>query len=75
MTSWPFGHWIIQEIIAYIGYTHTENRLSYWRTYTGIKLDAVIDDVRLDIETKSVAEVQPKPQTGLKTFIEEHPDT
>lgn len=70
-----FEHWVIQEIIAYIGYTHNENRLSYWRTYTGIEVDAVIGDARLAIEIKSVAEVLPKHMTGLKTFKEEHPDT
>ncbi|MBQ4441340.1 MAG: ATP-binding protein [Bacteroidales bacterium] len=70
-----FEHWVIQEIIAYIGYTHNENRLSYWRTYTGIEVDAVIGDARLAIEIKSVAEVLPKHLTGLKTFMEEHPDT
>ena len=70
-----FEHWVIQEIIAFIGYTHNENRLSYWRTYTGIEVDAVIGDARLAIEIKSVAEVLPKHLTGLKTFMEEHPDT
>lgn len=70
-----FEHWVIQEIIAYIGYTHNENRLSYWRTYTGIEVDAVIGDARLAIEIQSVAEVLPKHLTGLKTFMEEHPDT
>lgn len=70
-----FEHWVIQEIIAYIGYTHNENRLSYWRTYTGIEVDAVIGDARLAIEIKSVAEVLPKHLAGLKTFMEEHPDT
>ncbi len=70
-----FEHWVIQEMIAYIGYTHNEEKLSYWRTYTGIEVDAVIGDAKLAIEIKSVAEVLPKHLTGLKTFMEEHPDT
>ena len=69
-----FEHWVIQEMIAYIGYTHSEEKLSYWRTYTGIEVDAVIGDAKLAIEIKSVAEVLPKHLTGLKTFMEEHPD-
>ena len=31
-----FEHLIMQELIAYLGYTHSRNKLSYWRTYTGL---------------------------------------
>ena len=33
-----------QELIAYIGYTHNRKKLSYWHTYDGKEVDAVIGD-------------------------------
>lgn len=70
-----FEHLIIQELKAYIGYTHNIKQLSYWRTYTGIEVDAIIGDAELAIEIKSVDEVQGKHLKGLKTFKEEHPES
>ena len=29
-----FEHFVVQEISAYLGYTHNEKKLSYWHTYT-----------------------------------------
>lgn len=42
-----FEHFIIQELIAYIGYNHVEERLSYWRSASGYEVDAVIGEGRL----------------------------
>lgn len=58
---------------AYLGYRHSEEELSYWRTYTGMEVDAIIGDARVAIEIKSVEEVQPRHLKGLKGFAEEHP--
>ncbi|MBO4737967.1 MAG: ATP-binding protein [Bacteroidales bacterium] len=69
-----FEHFIIQEIIAYIGYTRNENQLSYWRTKDGVEVDAIIGDAKLAIEIKSVENVQNKHLKGLRTFATEHPD-
>lgn len=69
-----FEHLIMQELIAYLGYTHDRRRLSYWRTYTGIEVDAIIGDAELAIEIKSVEVVQSKHLKGLHAFHEEHPD-
>jgi len=68
-----FEHLVIQELYAYLHYNHSEEELSYWRTYTGIKVDAVIGNARIAIEIKSVEEVLPRHLKGLKTFGEEHP--
>ncbi len=70
-----FEHLVIQEIYAWLHYTHSGEVLSYWRTYTGIEVDAVIGDARVAIEIKSTEEVQPRHTKGLKTFREEHPDS
>ena len=69
-----FEHLVIQELVAYLHYTHSEEKLTYWRTYNGLEVDAVLGDARVAIEIKSVEEVQPRHLKGLKAFGEEHPD-
>lgn len=68
-----FEHLVIQEIVAYLGYNHSNEKISYWRTYTGIEVDAILGDARVAIEIKSTEEVMTKHIKGLKTFGEEHP--
>ena len=68
-----FEHLLMQEIIAYLGYHDIENALSYWHTYTGHEVDAVLGDGQVAIEFKSSQEVQSKHLRGLKAFKEEHP--
>lgn len=70
-----FEHLIMEEIIAYIGYNGIDKRLSYWHTYDGYEVDAVIGDAEIAIEMKSSNEVQSKHIKGLKAFAEEHPET
>ena len=67
-----FEHLVIQELYAWMHYSHSEEKLSYWRTYTGVEVDVVIGDARVAIEIKSVEEVMPKHLKGLKAFGEEH---
>ncbi|GAB6011729.1 AAA family ATPase [Viscerimonas tarda] len=68
-----FEHFVIQELIAYIGYSDSEDSLSYWRTSGGVEVDAILGDARVAIEIKSIGEVQSRRLKGLKTFAEEHP--
>lgn len=70
-----FEHLVIQEIYAWLHYTHSEEVLSYWHTYTGLEVDAVIGDARVAIEIKSAEEVQTRHLKGLKAFGEEHPQS
>lgn len=70
-----FEHFVIQEIKAYIGYNHINEELTYWRTYTGIEVDAIIGEARIAIEIKSVEEVLPRHLKGLKAFAEEYPNS
>ena len=69
-----FEHFIIQEIIAYLGYNEKEEQLSYWRTTSGYEVDVVIGTGRVAIEIKSVEEIQSRHIKGLKAFQEEFPD-
>lgn len=68
-----FEHLVVQEVYAYLHYSHSEERLSYWRTYTGIEVDLVIGDARVAIEIKSVEEILPRHLKNLKIFADEHP--
>ena len=68
-----FEHFIIQELTAYLGYTHSRHILSYWRTASGYEVDAVLGDAQVAIEVKSTDEVQSRHIKGLKAFSEEHP--
>jgi len=70
-----FEHLVIQELYAWLHYTHSDEELSYWRTYTGLEVDAVIGDARVAIEIKSVEEVMTRHLKGLKAFGEEYPQS
>ena len=70
-----FEHLVVQEIYAWMHYAHSEEQLSYWRTYTGVEVDVVIGDARVAIEIKSVEEVMTRHLKGLKAFGEEHPQS
>ena len=69
-----FEHLVVQEIYAWLHYTHSDEELTYWRTYTGIEVDAVIGDARVAIEIKSAEEVMNKHLKGLKAFGDVYPD-
>ena len=70
-----FEHLVIQEIHAWLQYTHSEEELSYWHTYTGIEVDSVIGDARVAIEIKSAEEIQRRHLKGLKAFADEYPES
>ncbi|MCL2041360.1 MAG: DUF4143 domain-containing protein [Bacteroidales bacterium] len=69
-----FEHFIIQELIAYIGYNDVPEQLSYWRTNSGYEVDAIIGNGRVAIEIKATEEIQSRHTKGLKAFQEEYPD-
>lgn len=68
-----FEHFVIQEIVAYLGYHRMLESLSYWHTYSDYEVDAVLGDAEVAIEIKSTNEVQSRHLRGLKAFKEEHP--
>ena len=68
-----FEHFIIQELIAYLGYTFSSEKLTYWRTSGGSEVDCIIGNGRLAIEIKSCNEVKSRHTKGLKAFQEDFP--
>ena len=59
---------IIQELIAYLGYNEKEEQLSYWRTSSGYEVDVILGNGHVAIEIKSVEEIQSRHLKGLKAF-------
>lgn len=70
-----FEHLIIQEIVAYLGYTNSDEELTYWHTYENLEVDAVIGDARVAIEIKSKEHIDHDDKKGVTEFAKEHPDT
>lgn len=68
-----FEHFIIQEIIAYAGYHHLDECVSYWHTTSGYEVDCIIGEGKTAIEIKSSTEVQSRHLKGLKAFSEDFP--
>lgn len=72
-----FEHFVIQEIVAWLGYSCSDCQLNYWRTASGYEVDAVISqpngNITVAIEVKAVGEVQSRHLHGLKALSEEHP--
>ena len=68
-----FEHLVIQELKAYLTYSESNENLTFWRTHTGIEVDAVIGDAHIAIEIKSVEEVLPRHLKGLNSFAEDYP--
>ena len=69
-----FEHLVMQEIVAYLGYNDSEEKLAYWHTYDNLEVDAVIGDARVAIEIKSTDSVQASHRKGLAEFAKEHPN-
>ena len=68
-----FEHLIVQELMAWIGYHRSDEKLSYWRTSNGYEVDVVVGEARVAIEIKSCREVMSRHLKGLKAFSEEFP--
>ena len=66
-----FEHLIIQELIAYLGYSQSSEKISYWRTSSGYEVDAIIGNGRIAVEIKSTDEVKSRHLKGLKAFKED----
>ena len=67
-----FEHLIIQELIAYLGYSQSSEKISYWRTSSGYEVDAIIGNGRIAVEIKSTDEVKSRHLKGLKAFKEDY---
>ena len=65
-----FEHFIALEITAYLSYARRPEKLTYWRSQSGMEIDFVVGD-SLAIEVKSSDSVPDRALKGLKAFMEE----
>jgi len=70
-----FEQLLMQEIIAYLGYSLSDEKISYWRTTSGYEVDCIVGQGRVAIEFKSSNEVKSRHTKGLKAFQEDFPHT
>lgn len=70
-----FEHLVVQELRAWLAYNESQETLTYWRTYAGQEVDAIIGDARVAIEIKSVEEVMPRHIKGLQVFASDYTES
>lgn len=68
-----FEHYILMELMAYLGINRKRYDISYWRTKTGLEVDFILGKAEVAIETKISEQVQKQDLKGLIAFCEEHP--
>lgn len=68
-----FEHLVVQELVAWLGYQGRQNDLSYWRTGTGVEIDAVLGNAAVGIEIKSTTEIKDNQLKGLRSFGQDYP--
>lgn len=68
-----FEHYILMELMAYIGLNRKRIEITYWRTKTGLEVDFILGQAKLAIEVKLSAQVHQQDLKGLIAFCEEHP--
>ena len=69
-----FEQIVIQELYAYCNYNYIEPGLSYWRTASGLEIDAILGDALVAVEIKSSKEIHSHHLRGLKAFAQEYPN-
>ena len=67
-------NWLFHELGAYLGYTRSGERLSYWRLTGGAEVDFIVGDMRIAIEAKGAARVGARHLKGLRALAADHPE-
>lgn len=70
-----FEHYILLELLAYIGINRKRVPITYWRTKTGLEVDFVLGKADIAIEVKISQQVHKEDLKGLIAFCEEHKNT
>ncbi len=66
-----FEHFLINEIRAYLIYSESRQKISFWRTSTGQEVDLIVGNMALAIEFKAKANVLPEDLKGLFALQED----
>lgn len=66
-----FEHFMIQEVRAYLSYTHKEEPLSYWRSTSQMEVDLLVG-TQVALEFKGTERLGSSDKKGLKAIQEEN---
>ena len=69
-----FENWVHHELVAWLDYSGSAERLSYWRLAGGAEVDFIVGDMRIAIEAKSAKAIRPRHLKGLRSLVRDHPE-
>ena len=67
-----FEHYILMELMAYIGLNELDHKIQYWRSKAGHEVDFITEDGELAIEVKISTNPRPADYKGLRTYCDDH---
>lgn len=69
-----FEHYILMELLAYVGLNELDLPLCYWRSKSGMEVDFVIDTGKdvIAIEVKISSDPSPNDYKGLRAFCDDY---
>ncbi|HET6201978.1 MAG TPA: AAA family ATPase [Planctomycetota bacterium] len=67
---------VVQHLLAWNAYRGERNRLSYWRTRSGVEVDVVLygEDGLLAVEVKNARRVRPEDLRSLRAIRDDYPE-
>ncbi len=69
-----FENWVHHELAAWLDYSGSAERLSYWKLAGGADVDFIVGDMRIAIEAKSVKTIRSRHLKGLRSLVRDHPE-
>jgi len=67
-----FEHFILMELIAFLGLHEIDSPICYWRSKTGLEVDFILNDGNFVIEVKIDAHPSLGELTGLRAFCHDY---
>lgn len=67
-----FEHFILMELIAYLGLNELDDQINYWRSKTGLEVDFVTSNGEIAIEVKISSSPDLSDLKGLRAFCEDY---
>lgn len=67
-----FEHYILMELIAYIGLRELNSKIYYWRSKTGLEVDFILEEGTVAVEVKISDNPKKTDYKGLLTYCEDH---
>lgn len=68
-------HYILMELMAFLGYHRKSDPIYYWRTKSGLEVDYILDRGKIGIEVKGNSALRQTDLRSMIAFTEEHKST